>query len=106
MLEEDIFSLANPLEAQEITLRMSKQSTVKASGNIEFKGMRIVFRGRPIAFNAGTLKQGAQMGASVTLEVMYVLIEIDGQQKLELDKLNNVYKVNGVDLLAEVKRQC
>lgn len=106
MLEEDVFSLSNPLEVQELTLRASEQSTVKSTGNITFKGMRIVFRGRTVAFKPGTMKQGAQMDAVVTLEVLYVLIEIDGSRKLELDKLNNVYKINDVDILADIKKYC
>lgn len=104
ILEEDIFSLANPLETLELTLRASEQSTVKSTGNISFKGMRVVFRGKVKNFVPGKVKAGTQMGASVTLEVHYILIEIDGARKLELDKLNEVYKVNDVDLLAEVKK--
>lgn len=46
------------------------------------------------------------MNASVTLELTYLLVEIDGETMLELDKLNSVYKVNGEDLMAEINRQC
>ena len=46
------------------------------------------------------------MDASVTVEITYIMIEQNGSKKIELDKLNNVYKVNGVDLLAKVKKQC
>lgn len=106
ILDEDIFSMANPLEVQEITLRSTEQVTVAGSGAIDFQGMRIVFRGRPIGFKPGTMKKGAQMNASITLELLYVLIEIDGESKLELDKLNSVYKINGVDILEKVRKLC
>ena len=46
------------------------------------------------------------MDAAVTVEVVYIMIELDGKQRVELDKLNNVYKVNGVDLLAKIRKQC
>ena len=46
------------------------------------------------------------MDASVTVEVAYILIELDGQKRIELDKLNNVYKVNDKDLLAKIRSQC
>ena len=46
------------------------------------------------------------MNASVTLELTYVLLEMGGEKKLELDKLNEIYIVNGKDLLAEVRKQC
>jgi hypothetical protein len=31
------------------------------------------------------------------------MIEVDGTQLLEVDKLNGIYTVNGVDMLAGVK---
>ena len=40
------------------------------------------------------------MEATVTLELTYLMIEVDGQQLLEVDKLNGIYKVNGTDMLA------
>ena len=40
--------------------------------------------------------------ATVTLELTYLMIEVDGQQLLEVDKINGVYKVNGVDMLAGI----
>ncbi len=52
------------------------------------------------------MKQGQKMGASVTLELVYVLIEINGKVELELDKLNDKYIVNGVDILEEVRKYC
>lgn len=106
MLDEDIFSLANPREVIELTLRGSQQVTEQSTGNVKARGMRVVFRGRPAGFNPGTLQQGKQMNATTTLELVYILIEIDGERKLELDKLNSVYKINDVDLLSDIKRQC
>ena len=106
VLDDDSFAFSNPMEVQQITLRASRQGSSRMNGNIVTSPIRIVFRGRQKSFSPGSLKQGAQMGASVKLEVLYVLIEINGESKLELDKLNNVYMVNGVDLLAEIKAQC
>ena len=55
---------------------------------------------------SGTVKQGGAMDAAVTVEITYIMIELDGKQRIELDKINNVYKVNGVDLLAKIRKQC
>lgn len=106
ILDDDVFTMANPRTVQELTLRAAEQVTDKGSGGIVFKGMRVVFRGRPSSFKPGTIKQGAQMGASVTLELTYVLIEIDGEVKLELDKLNSIYKIAGKDIMGEVSKLC
>lgn len=106
VLDEDIFSLMNPMEVLDLTLRASQQFTEKSTGAIDFKGMRIVIRGKQKKFKPGKVQNATQMDASVTVEVVYILIEIDGVAKIELDKLNSVYKVNGIDLLAKVRNQC
>ena len=104
-INADYFTLINPNEAFEVTLRGSIQYTEQATMKVKHMGMRIVYRGRCKKINIGTVKQRGSMDSSVTLELFYILIEMDGQSKLELDKLNGVFKVDGVDLLAEVKAQ-
>ena len=103
ILDEDIFSIMNPSELVDLTFRASAQSTVKATGAVDYKGMRIVERGRLKSFTPGKYELGKTMDASVTLELLYILIEIDGVTKLEYDKLNSVFIVNGVDLLEKVR---
>lgn len=46
------------------------------------------------------------MDTKITLTTLYILIEVDGKTVVELDKLNEVYKVNGVDVLAKIKEMC
>ena len=48
------------------------------------------------------VEKGEAMEATVTLELTYLMIEVDGRQLLEVDKLNGIYKVNGTDMLAGV----
>lgn len=102
ILDSDIFSLMNPSSPVTLTLRAASQSTVKESAKLAYNKMKIVMKGRLKSFTPGTLEQGKQMNASVTLEVLYVLIQIDDETKLEYDKLNSVFKVNGNDLLATI----
>ena len=106
ILDEDAFSLMSPTETLDLTLRASEQYTVKSTGGIDTKGMRGVVRGRQKKLTGGTIKQGGAMDASVTVEVAYIMIELDGKKRVELDKLNNVYKVNDRDLLAKIRSQC
>ncbi len=58
--------------------------------------------GRVKKFNPGKVEKCEAMEATVTLELTYLMIEVDGQQLLEVDKLNGIYKVNGTDMLAGV----
>lgn len=46
------------------------------------------------------------MGCSVILELFYILVEIDKETKLELDKLNQVYRVDGEDVMEEMWKYC
>lgn len=103
ILDTDIFSIMNPNELVDLTFRASEQHTVKSTGALDYKSMRVVERGRLKNFTPGKLELGKQMDASVTLELLYILIEIDGQTKLEYDKLNSVFVVNGKDLLEKVR---
>lgn len=103
ILDTDIFSLMDPGELVDLTFRASEQHTVKGTGALDYKQMRVVERGRLKNFSPGTLELGKQMGASVMLELLYILIEIDSKTKLEYDKLNSVFIVNGKDLLEKVR---
>lgn len=105
-LSDDIFSIMNPMDAVDLTLRGAIQTMDTATGVADYKGMRVVVRGKMATFKPGTVKAAEQMNCSVTLELTYIMIEVDGQKKVELDKLNSVYVVNGVDLLEKVRALC
>lgn len=93
--------LMNPLNTVNLTLRAAQQVYDK-TGGYAFKGLRIVMGGRVKEFNPGTVKKGDSMDAETTLELTYYMIEVDGEQVVEVDKLNGVYKVNGSDMLAGI----
>ena len=59
--------------------------------------------GRVKKFNPGKVEKGEGMEATVKLELTYLMVEVDGQQLVEIDKLKGVYKVNGKDMLAAIK---
>lgn len=104
-LNEGMFRLASMSKALNLTLRASTQTI--DTGNINTGAMpsRIVIKGKNKAITGGKLKQGEGTGSSIKVEITYILIEVNGAKKFELDKLNFVYKVNGVDLLAAIRKQ-
>lgn len=104
VINEDFFKLINPTDPVALTLRGAIQYNVKATGATDYMGMRVVVRGRCKKIAIGTVKQGGPMDSAVTLELTYILIETDGKKKVELDKVNGVFKVNDKDLLAKVKK--
>ena len=56
----------------------------------------------PVSYTHLKVEKGEAMEATITLELTYIMIEVDGVQLLEVDKLNGIYKVNGNDMLAGV----
>lgn len=107
MIDKDFFGMLNTGEQSKLVLRSAVQQRNRQTGSaFGTEAMRIVFRGHPTGANPGTVKQGELMNASITLELTYILFEIGGVTMLELDKLNSIYKVNGKDLLADIRKQC
>ena len=93
--------MLNPLNAVNLTFRAAQQVYDK-TGGYAFKGLRIVEQGRVKKFKPGKLKRAEGMEATVTLELTYILVEVDGTVMLEIDKLNQKYIVNGQDMLAGI----
>ncbi len=95
--------MLSPLSEVNITIRAAQQVYDK-TGGYKFKGLRVVETGRVKKFDPGKIEKTSGMEAKVVLEVTYMLVEVDKKTLVEVDKLNQVYKVNGKDMLAEVRK--
>lgn len=51
----------------------------------------------------GNLVVGDNMDTQTEFEVLYMKIYYDGKERVEMDKLNYIYKVDGIDRLAELR---
>lgn len=101
-VNKDFFDLIDPTKPLELVLRGAIQM-VTGDGATEYVGVRIVYRGIPAKIAIGTVKQGGAMDSAVTLNLTYIMVELGGQQKLELNKVSPTFKVNGKDMLAAIK---
>lgn len=104
-LADDGFTLMNLGNDVNLTLRGSIQVST-SGGGVDYIGVRVVLRGKCKSFTGGTVKQGAAMGTSIKLELSYIRIDIDSKPRVELDKLNSVYKLDGVDILEKARSLC
>ena len=102
-INEDYFKMVSPSKAVELTLRGAIQQSDRDTMNENEVGMRVVFRGRCKKISIGTVKQREQMGSLISLELTYILIEMDGKERICLDKINTIYRINGVDQLAKIR---
>lgn len=63
----------------------------------------LVARGRHKEIDYGTAKVGEKTEMSVSSTLTYLKWTIDGNVEIEIDVLNNVFLVNGVDRMAEIR---
>ena len=75
------------------------------AGNGEYKAVQLHVYMKAISKTRtpGNLVVGDLMDTQMEFEVPYMKIELDGKEWIELDKYNYIYKVNGVDQLADVR---
>lgn len=104
ILHDDYFSLLDTTKALELTLRADGQYTDKETGVINDIPIKIIIRGWVKNSNLGTLEKGKKGEAELEIETTYLKVDIDGATRLELDKLNFKYTVNGKDLLAKIRK--
>lgn len=102
-ITKDSARIAEP-KHQVLTLRADQNSYDVSQGEISHQGLKIVIGGTPKAYTPGTIKVGEGTGTQVTLEVVYIKITLANEVLLELDKYNYIYVVNGIDYLAEVRK--
>lgn len=103
-LYDAAFNLFTP-KGQTIVLRASEQSYLPGSGQIVFKGLKITLKVIPKGLDLGKLAIYKPTETKNTLEVLYIKIERDGKELLELDKLNFIFKLNGEDILKDIRNQ-
>lgn len=65
----------------------------------------VTVKGRTMDIKPGVMKKGGKGQPSITKEITYIKITMDGKTEVELDKLNNICIMGGVDLLAEIRSQ-
>lgn len=92
-------------KGQTIYLRASQQSYDVAGGEIKNRGLKITLKVMPKGIDLGTLGVGKITDTKNTLEVLYIKIEENGKTLLELDKLNFICVINGVDVLEDIRKQ-
>lgn len=100
-LYEDV--AIDPTKVDTYTVRGSQQGR-DAAGNIGYSGIKAVLQGRPKGIMPGTLKAGSPTNPSVKYELTYYKLEVGNKVIYEIDKLNSVCIMNGVDVLADMRK--
>lgn len=91
---------ANFLKPVDLMIRSSK-AEYDNGGITSEKPIVIYLKGYPKKHAGGSYKPKEDTDVESVFSVLYYKEEVDGETIVELDVLNNIYKVDGEDLLSE-----
>lgn len=83
----------------------SEQMWHAVEGKFSPAPVRVVVSAMPKKSGIGKFEPGKKMEPSTDMEIVYVKMSINGEEKLEIDKVNFICRINGRDALAEVRSQ-
>lgn len=102
-LDRSAFRLARQ-EGQALDFRGSIQVFDAATAAYKQKSLKVTIRALPKNMPLGSLSVGTTMDSSNELEVTYIKILFDGETVVEIDKFNMICVIDGIDYLAEVRK--
>jgi len=95
----EFISLASdPFTIRYVIVRGSVQHWAN-QGVVEELPLKAEMRGFFKEFDSGKVKRADNSEAEATLSVIYYKLNVDAMDVLEVDVMNNIYNVNGVDKL-------
>lgn len=102
-LVRDAIALLEPRDHQ-IDLRVAQQDKDTVSGQTKVVALKHILVVKPKKLSPGKVAPASPADASGEYAVTYWATFIDGKKSLEIDILNFIYFVNGVDYLADVRK--
>lgn len=73
-------------------------------GSLETSTIEVVLNGRWKEHEFGAIKKGDKATLKVMMACTYYKLSIDGEELIEIDAVNMIEKINGVDRLASQRR--
>ena len=101
-LVRDAIALLTPRDHQ-IELRVAQQDKDTVTGRTVITALKHVFVCKPKGLSPGSVAPASTADASGTYAVTYWATFINGRKTLEIDILNFIFFVDGVDHLEEVR---
>lgn len=102
MYPEFVAIAADPFTARTVIVRASKQDWT-TQGMVREVPLKAELRGFFKESDSGKFKKANASEMEATMSLYYYKLEIDGNEVLEIDVFNNIYKVYGEDKLATYK---
>lgn len=90
-------------EAITVECWLANQEYDAVKSHHDFKPNRVVVHGLVTKNDLGKAQKGSPYESSTEIEVLYMKLERDGKVLLEIDKINYIYVVDGVDYAARLR---
>lgn len=90
-------------KSHQLELRAAQQNYNAGDGEYSVSPAKVVVKATPKNTNLGKLEVGATTETSTEFEISYIKITIDNKEVVELDKYNFVYRVKGIDYMADTR---
>lgn len=90
--------------AHNLDLYGALQDYDAGAGKYVVRQIHIYCKAVPKNLNLGKLSVGEEGDSSTEFELHYLLVERDGVRRIEMDKFNYIFWIDGVDYLAEVRK--
>jgi P2 family phage contractile tail tube protein len=86
-------------KSQKFDCRGVNQIYDAAGGTYTNQSIKVLVQGPPTKVDPGKFDTSAASGGSTEVEVLYLKIDIDGVNVIEIDKLNYKCSIDGIDYL-------
>lgn len=80
--------------------------TDESTGDMGDRGIVVTVRGMGSKLSLGKIKRGEKMGSGISIETVYYNVTVDNKCLFELDKFNNICKINEVDIMENLRKLC
>jgi P2 family phage contractile tail tube protein len=100
-INKNAANLAKP-GVQNIELRFN-QDVRNSNGQIVPEGTKVFISGINKKYDPGKVESSATMDGSIEFEVLRYRQVVNGVETLLIDKLNYIYKINGIDYMEKVR---
>ena len=99
---DSFVKLAHP-KTHELALYAAQQDYDAGLGEYKVRKVALFVKAIPKTLNIGKLAVAGMTDTKTEFEILYLKLEIDDKERLEIDKLNYIFKVDGTDYLADVR---
>ncbi len=98
------FFLITEPKAHSLDLYAEHQDFDAGRGEYKTRSIHVFLKAITKQYDLGKLVVGDSSETQTTHEVYYMKVYVDGVAKMEVDKYNFVYKINGYDYLSNTRR--